>query len=108
MEHQELLHTEIQDGFEINLYALPEYDSPDWDFENEEEKAQLLKRIDRGQVLWFCAKVTASKAGVELGSDYLGGCCYDSIEQFTSDGYYADMKATAINEAKAKIQELTK
>ena len=30
----------------------------------------------------FCAKVTAEKLGIELGCDYLGGCVYESQEDF--------------------------
>jgi len=107
MEHQELVHTETQEGFAINLYVLPEYDSPFW-LDDEEEQAELMDKIERGILVYFCAKVTASKAGVELGTDYLGSCCYESLKQFIADDYYVEMKSTAISEANAKIQELTK
>ncbi len=103
---QELVHTEECQGFTIKLYLCPEYDSPDWDFESEEEKAELLRKIDNCDVLWFCAKVTASKHNIELAYDYLGGCCYDSIEQFITDGTYADMKDSVIAEAKQTLKVL--
>lgn len=108
MKHQELVYTETQEGFEINLYLLPEEETPDWDFESAEEKEELLHKIENGQLLWFVAKVTASKAGVELGVDYLGGCCNKNMKEFIADGYYADMKAEAIYEAHLKLKALIK
>ena len=104
--YEELVHTEECQGFTINLYLRPEQYAPDWDFESEEEKAELLRKIDNYDVLWFCAKVTASKNNIELSSDYLGGCCYDNVEQFLTDGYYEDMKHTVIEEALQTIKEL--
>ena len=103
---EELVHTEECQGFTINLYLRPEYDTPDWDFEREEERTELLRKIENGSVLWFCAKVTADKKGVELSSDYLGGCCYSSVDQFLTGGYYEDMKNTVIEEARQTIKEL--
>ena len=52
--------------------------------------------------------VTASKHGVELGFDCLGGCCYESIEDFVKSGdYYDDMKAESISEANKTLLKLT-
>lgn len=107
MEHQELVHTEEKGGFTIKLYLCPEHTAPDWDFTDVQEEKELLERIDNGSMLWFCAKVTASKAGIELGTDYLGGCCYPSVAEFmASDGYYPDMVKEAISCAKATLAEL--
>lgn len=98
------VHTEIRDGFTIKLYLEEEYEQPDWDFESEEDRADVLRRIESGDLLWFCAKVSASKSGIELGTDYLGGCCYESVEQFIAlDGYYPDMVNQALAEARANL-----
>ncbi len=105
--YQELVHEEEQDGFNIKLYLIPEDYAPDWDM-SEEEKEKLFSDIDSGHLLWFCAKVAASKEGIELASDYLGGCCYESVQDFVSgDRYYRDMKRTVIDEARKVIQDLT-
>jgi len=102
-------YTEQSEGFEINLTLEPEYEQPDWDFESEQQKQDLLDKIESGELLWFVAKVTASKCGVELAVDYIGGCCYKSIDDFIENsGYYEDMKQTCINNAKEKILELVK
>ena len=100
-------HELHQDGFCITLELLPEYTAPDWDFENEEEKRCLLRRIEQGDILWFTAKVSASKLGIELGTEYLGGCCYESVDQFIQPGgYFTDMVAAAIKEARRTLARL--
>ncbi len=101
-------YTEEREGFTITLECLPEHDAPGWDFESEEEKQELFRKIDNGVLLWFCAKVSAHKHGILLASDYLGGCCYDDINQFLNDVYYQDMVGMVINEAKQAIVELNK
>lgn len=106
--YEELAHEEVREGFTIRLYLCEEDMSPSDSFDYEEEDmADLLEKIDRGVYLWFMAKVTASKAGVELGADYLGGCCYESAEDFMAEGgYWEDMVSEALEEARKKITEL--
>lgn len=55
--------------------------------------------------VWFSAKVSAWKDGKELGTAYLGCCCYTTEEEFYTkykDDYFADMVDEAIAEAKAR------
>lgn len=104
MAHYE--HEMEKDGFTVRLELLPEFEGPDWDFESEEERADLIRKIEQGALLWFCARVSAWKAGVELGVDYLGGCCYDSVSDFVGGEYFADMVDSAVAEARTKITAL--
>ena len=107
MSYFERVHSEDRpDGFTIVLSIADEDHAPDWDM-TEEEKAELIGQIERGVMLWFCAKVEAKKAGVTLGVDYLGGCCYRSIEEFMQGGYYADMIVEAMTEARKTVEALT-
>jgi len=104
----ETAHKETVDGFEIVLSVTPEDMPPDWD-ETEEQRAETLRKINDGTWAYFVARVEARKEGITLGTTYLGGCCYDSVEQFVKDGdSYGDMVAEAIIDAKAMIQKLTK
>jgi hypothetical protein len=104
--NQQSVHTEQRDGFDITLYTLPEYNDPDyWDFDSDDNKQELLDKIKKGELLWFCAKVNASKNGIVLGTVYLGGCCY-SIEEFISSESYSDMVKEAIENAKSAIRSL--
>ena len=106
MNHFESVHTTEIDGFVIELSVTPETDTPDWDFVSEEDRQDTLDRINNGYLLWFVAKVTASKLGIVLGTEYLGGCCYERISEFLNDPYFVDMVDQAIAEAKNNIQLL--
>ena len=107
MTYWEKVHQEEKDGLIITLEITQETDAPDWDFESEQERQDLIEQINNGNILWFVAKVSAMKQGIVLADDYLGGCCYDSIKDFINDGYYQDMVDNVITEAKQKIIDLT-
>lgn len=105
----ETIHKETAAGFDIVFSVTPEIESPmqDWHFETEEERQELLRKIENGDLAWFIARVQAFKNGIELGVDYLGGCCYDSPMQFVNaSDYYGDMVEAAVNEARANIAKL--
>jgi hypothetical protein len=106
MSYWETVHEEDFAGFHIKLEITSEDYAPDWDFENEEDRLETLQKIENGSLLWFVAKVSASRKGIELGSDYLGGCCYSSIQEFLQEGYYVDMIDSAIAEARKTLEEL--
>jgi hypothetical protein len=103
----ETIHTTQAAGFDIVFSVTHEDRAPDWDFESEEDKQDTLRRIDNGDLVWFVARVQAFKNGIELGTNYLGGCCYDSYMQFVeASDYYADMVENTVIEAKANITKL--
>jgi hypothetical protein len=108
MQYFETIKTETVNGFDIVFSAAYEYTHPSDLFdETEEDMEKLLDDIDRGSLVWFIARVQACKHGIELGSDYLGGCLYKSYDDFLSDHYYQDMQLNAIDEAKKAIAKLT-
>jgi len=43
-----------------------------------------------------------------IAEDYLGGCTYESEEDFKKDGYYADMKQNAYNSLIKQLKDLAK
>lgn len=93
------------DGFIIRTYVAPEDDiDPAKEFEDED----TIEAILSGRLEWFQVKITASKCGVELGSDFLGGCCYESFDDFLGCEYWSNMVETAITEAREIIEELKK
>ena len=54
---------------------------------------------------WFCAKVSAWKDGKELGTAYLGGCCYKTVKEFYTkykDAYFEDMVREVLAEAEGR------
>ena len=105
MSNFEQVYTETFDGFNIALSVTPEDISPRDCFE-EDDIEEIIDKIERGDLLWFVAKVTASKHGVELAEDYLGGCCYTSTRDFIDGDYFYDMKLDAVYHAKEKLSLL--
>jgi hypothetical protein len=112
MAHEELIHTEEREGFTIRFYACEEYDSPRGQLMNEDgsDDEETIREIELGIMAWFCAKVTASKEGVELASDYLGCCVYQSAMDFVDEPgaefYYTDMVNNVLCKAKETIAKL--
>ena len=99
-------HQEDFEGFTVTLTLLDEDHAPDWDFESPEDEAETLRKIECGVYLWFVAKVEASIDGVVLGTDYLGGCCYESVAEFIGDPYFTDMRDAAVSEARATLARI--
>ena len=99
------ISTFTKDGFDIRFSVLPEMYHPNDHFDDDGE---IARAIDAGEYEWFVACVTASKNGIKLGEEYLGGCCYSTFEAFmTEDGYFPDMVDAAIAQAKDAIASLT-
>ena len=103
----ELIDSRERDGFEVALHFAPEDDAPEDHFATGDDAADayLCESIRCGDLLWFVARVTASRRGVALGTSYLGCCCYDSSAQFI-DNSYDDMADDAIAEARAMLAKL--
>jgi len=103
----ETMELPSKEGFTLRLSALVDFTPISDTFEDEQVK-EVIERINSGEWLYFCAKVTAYKKGIELSSDYLGGCVYEGLEDFAEcSGYVDDMINTVVNEAKETIKELT-
>ena len=106
-DYYETVHSETVAGFDIVFSVGPEYMEPDWDFENEQDRRDTLDRIERGDLAYFVARVQAFKNGILLATDYLGGCCYDSVKQFIDHSdYYGDMVERVVGEARKTIAKL--
>ena len=98
-------------NFTIQLEFEEELIAPDW-FHSEEEEKALLEKIYRGELLYFCAKVSVlwwpkDKKAQEIASQYLGCCCYQTPKDFIEGGYFRDMVREAIREARNHFKELS-
>lgn len=105
----EMIHSEDVDGFTVQFYIQPEEDDPTGHFASgdDETDAETLRKIEDGTYLWFMVECVASKNEIELGHDYLGGCCYTSYAEFMApDGYAPDMWTAALDDAKAILAKL--
>ena len=109
MTYKELLDTRIIDGFTIKIYAEEEHLHPDdifdWQDDDDREKT-LLVMEKQGLFGWFCATVKAYKANVELSSNSVGGCSYQSAKEFLNDGYCIDLIDQTLTEAKLELPKL--
>ena len=110
MTYYENVATFEREGFLIRFDVTPEQDDPRGYFASGDDAAdqEIIDQISDGSLAWFVARVTASKHGLVLGSDYLGGCCYDSPEAFMREkgGYFDDMIANAIDMARDAIARI--
>lgn len=90
--------------FTVTMALAPEEINPRDCFDmSESEYSELCDKIDRGVYLWFVARVKIECDGREVGVDYLGGCCYDNVDQFRRDGYFFDMVRSACRQARRAI-----
>ena len=107
----DLRHVEQFEGFEIRFYREEEDTSPLGQFQLDDgsDDLQRIHDINTGKYDWFSVRCVATKNGIDLATDYLGCCCYESFADFlTPDGYAADMCRSVVNEAKAVIASLCK
>ena len=95
----------------IELDAEEETDSldvtHDWTVSN---RAEVFEKINNGTWLWFEAKISVIHKPTELtlGTDYLCGCLYESLEDFAKPGgYVRSMVGEAISEARNNMERLT-
>lgn len=60
---------------------------------------EICRKIDCGDYEWFMMRVRAFFDGHELGSSYLGGCCYADAREVLTDGTAEDFIEEALKEA---------
>ena len=96
-----------KDGFDLRFDALIEsmplkdvYEMSDTEYQELRDKV-----YETYELAYFCARFTASKHGIELGTTYLGACLYDDYDSFIADQPY--LIDEAIEEAKRTIKKLT-
>ena len=66
------------DKYTIELAVAPEDTDPIGEFHSQED----IDAINSGTIEWFHARASVSKNGKMIGSDYLGGCAYKTIQEF--------------------------
>ena len=84
--------------FTVKLAIAPEYETPDWD-DCEAE----IEKINAGDLAWFVARVKIECDGREVGCEYLGDRCYESVDQFRRDNYFYDMVRGVCRQARRAI-----
>lgn len=92
----------------FNLDLEEEYDAPENQFEDPETIAWVHREIEHGnEWAWFCAKVTAQlevEGKIFKGTNYLGGCSYESRESFLQrDGYWPQLQRDALEDLTRRL-----
>jgi hypothetical protein len=67
---------------------------------------EIYQDINNGRLDWFMLRVRVFVAGVELGSDYVGGFLYKDAREVLTDGVVEDMIWSAMQEAKRQVKDL--
>jgi len=69
---------------------------------------EIIKDIDRGHLEWFMLRVRVLVEGLELSSEYLGGCLYEDPNEILTDGTAEDIIDQALTNAKKQVYRLSK
>lgn len=96
--------------YAVTCHALVEDCDPADSFQFEDDIAFARSANGYGPQ-WFmaCVRVVNTETGIELGTDYLGGCSYNSFDEFVTpqkSGYFPDMVRGAIRETRATLEKL--
>ena len=96
-----------RDGFEIIVDKTYEDMHPSDSFDDEcYDIKELCEDIDSGRLDWFMLRVRVLVEGLELASEYLGGCLYKDAREVLTDGTADDLIDQALDSAKPKIYRL--
>ena len=102
MRYYEELAKYERDGFDIVIDKTREDIDPRGQFE-EDDVEDVVKKIKDGTYEWFMLRVRVFFDEHEMGSHYLGGCCYEDAAIVLTDGTAEDCIYAAMNEAKTEM-----
>lgn len=105
MRHYEELAKYEREGFDIVVDKTWEDLDPRGQFDVADAEEVCMK-IDEGTYDWFMLRVRVFFDGHEMGSHYLGGCCYEDARTVLTDGTAEDCISAAMDEAKKEIVRL--
>ena len=60
----------------------------------------MAKAVASGELLWFMLRARVEVEGIELGSDSLGGLCYEQVDEVFEDGVADDVIYGALKAAR--------
>jgi len=105
MRHYDELAKYEREGFDIVVDKTWEDLDPRGQFDVADAEEVCMK-IDEGTYDWFMLRVRVFFDGHEMGSHYLGGCCYEDARTVLTDGTAEDCISAAMDEAKKEIVRL--
>ena len=70
--------------------------------------AEINHNIEHGNLDWFMLRVRVLVEGLELDSEYLGGCLYEDAREVLTDGTAEDLITQSLDNAKQQVYRLYK
>ena len=107
MRYYDELATYEREGYEIIVDKSWEDLNPRDMFEAEDAD-EICRKIDNGNLDWFMLRVRVLVEGLELDSEYLGGCCYENAADVLTDGTAEDLIDQSLANAKKQVYRLYK
>ena len=96
-----------KDGYDIIVDKSWEDLSPHDCFDDSvTDIKQLCEDIESGKLDWFMLRVRVMVEGLELNSEYLGGCLYADPKEVLTDGTADDIIDQAIDRAKQEVYRI--
>ena len=109
MRHYEELATYEREGYEIIVDKTWEDMDPKDSFDDEcWNTKQMYADIESGKLDWFMLRVRVLVEGLELDSEYLGGCLYEDARECLTDGTAEDLITQSMANAKQQVYRLYK
>ena len=109
MRYYDTLAEYERNGFDIIVDKSYEDMDPRDSFDDEcFDIKELCEDINSGKLDWFMLRVRVMVEGLELSSEYLGGCLYKDAKEVLTDGTAEDLIDTALTEAKKDVYRLYK
>ena len=107
MRHYEELAVYEREGYEIivdktweDISVADTFDDTQFDI------AEINHNIEHGNLDWFMLRVRVLVEGLELDSEYLGGCLYEDAREVLTDGTAEDLIAQSLDNAKQQVYRL--
>lgn len=108
MRYWDELATYDRNGYEIIVDKSYEDLNPRDMFDECHDVDEIIKDIERGHLDWFMLRVRVLVEGLEISSEYLGGCLYEDPKEILTDGTAEDLISTAMDDAKKQVYRLYK
>jgi hypothetical protein len=105
MRYYEHIATVERNGLTVILDKTWEDISPRDLFE-EDDVAEIIRKIDLGIYDWFMLRTRVMFDGLEVASEYLGGCLYEDPREVMTDGLGEDQIHLALVNARTRLTEL--
>ena len=98
-----------RDGYDIIVDKSYEDMHPSDSFDDScHDIQEICRKIDNGTYDWFMLRVRVMVEGLELASEYLGGCLYSDAREVMTDGVAEDLIDQAMTTAKTQVYRLSR